>query len=86
MFNDVCIWIDFVYFEKIQVILCPIYLNMIVIKKVDFVIFYRRVCNIIKEININITTGSNISVTFINESTKSQWTDITEEKKMLQKY
>lgn len=42
---------------------------MIVIKKVDFVIFYRRVCNIIKEININITTGSNISVTFINEST-----------------
>lgn len=43
-----------------------------------FILLY--VIYIIQEININITSGSNKSVTFSNESTKSQWTDITKKK------
>lgn len=48
-----------------------------------FILLY--VIYIIQEININITSGSNKSVTLSNESTKSQWTDITKLKKNVAK-
>lgn len=80
MFNDVFIWIEFVYYfgNFVSNLLLKDYCYY----KVDFVIY---VIYTIQEINISITSESNKLVTFSNESTKCQWTDITKVKQNVSK-